>query len=232
MKGFVPREKESTLDEYCHFILGQGAVLPNSLILPFRDVKTKTMLLKDVDENIQIASVAYGKEIDARMYLWETIFTFLNPKEVYEKFMIDETISKLYQYTLDKAQKEKSPCPSFTACYEIVLNMCLIYSNMVHCRENGGNRIQAVCTEIDIQAIQTWMNKLQTEVNKIGDKHGKKIERLNMDVSDFRIALQIPAILSVIPVMKELGAYLYMMDILSATITRNEEIKEEKGYVW
>lgn len=32
--------------------------------------------------------------------------------------------------------------------------------------------------------------------------------------------------------MKELGAYLYMMDILSATITRNEEIKEEKGYVW
>mgnify|MGYP006922390514 CR=1 FL=1 len=38
-----------------------------------------------------------------------------------------------------------------------------------------------------------------------------------MDVSDFRIALQIPAILSVIPVMKDLGAYLYMMDILSAT---------------
>lgn len=58
---------------------------------------TMRELLSKVRTN---TSVAYGKEIDARMYLWETIFRFLNPKEVYEKFMIDETISKLYQYTL------------------------------------------------------------------------------------------------------------------------------------
>lgn len=220
------------MDEYCHFILGQATMQHSNLILPFRGIKTKTMLLEDAAENMDIARAAYGKDIDARTYLWETIFRFLHPKEIYEKFKIDEKIAKLYQYTLDKARKEKDPCPSFTACYEIVLNMCLIYSNMVYCRENGGGRIQAVCTEIDVHAIQTWMNKLQAGVDKIRDKHGEKIEKINMDVSDFKIALQIPAILSVIPIMKVLGSYLYMMDILSATIMRNEEIKEEKGYVW
>lgn len=232
MKGVVLGEKVNTLDEYCHFILGQGAVLPNSLILPFRDVKTKTSLLESIPDIMDIAMGPSGKDYDARTYLRHIIFKLMDTKGLYEGYKVDEKITRLYQVTSDMAKKQKSPCPSFTACYEIILNLCMIYSNTVQCKKNNEKCIRAVCTEIDIQAMQMWMDKLLLQMDKVSKKHGKMIKNVNLDGSVFKRALQIPSILSLVPVIKEIAAYWYMMSILSATVTRNEEIKEEKGYVW
>ena len=175
----------------------------------------------------------YGSEYDAGKFLWGTISKFSTKRILYGHCKADGEIEELYQSTLEKIKAAKSSDTSFLSCYEVVLNLCLIYSNMVECRVEQEKCIRAVWTEINIIAVYYWIAALEARAEKLVEKYDGKAEKMDgAETTDslFKIFQQALVARPILQATKELLACSYMIDILCATVTRSEEIRKKKGH--
>ena len=171
------------MDEYCKFILTQSPA-HRKLALSCRDMKTKSQLIKDAARLMDSMKSIYGSEYNAGKFLWGTISKFSTKRILYGHCKADGEIEELYQSTLEKIKAAKSSDTSFLSCYEVVLNLCLIYSNMVECRGAQEKCIRAVWTEVNIIAVYYWIAELEDRAEKLLEKYGEKVEKMDETEAD------------------------------------------------
>lgn len=216
------------MEEYCRWLLPRSLADP-VLVIPLNDIRTVPQLTKSVTELEESMKSEFGKKYDPRLLLWKTIAKFMDKKALFGRLKADSRVWALYQNISSRVKVIKEEGPFYQECYDILLSLCVIHTNIALCRKGHGSYIQAATGEIDIQAIREWIERLAAHTKTGGNTQEHKMQKLNPDsIKKF----QLPAVHRLTSTPKEQNTYLYMIYILMATLTHNEEMKKEKGYVW
>lgn len=216
------------MEEYCRWLLPRSLADP-VLVIPLNDIRTVPQLTKSVTELEESMKSEFGKKYDPRLLLWKTIAKFMDKKALFGKLKADSRISALYQDSLNRVKVIKEEKEFYPECYDILLSLCVLYTNLDLCRKSQGTCVQAVTGKMEIQTIREWLEELAAHAKRLKKEQEHTMSRMD---PDSRKIHQFPARQRLIQISTEQNTYLYMVHVLMATLTRNEEIKEEKGYVW
>lgn len=216
------------MEEYCCWLLSQTPP-DRELAVPLNSIRTVEQLTESAARCTEYVKRRFGQKYDPRLLLWKTLEKFMDKKALFGKLKADSRISALYQDSLNRVKVIKEEKAFYPECYDILLSLCVLYTNLDLCRKSQGTCVQAVTGKMEIQTIREWLEELAAHAKRLKKEQEHTMSRMD---PDSRKIHQFPARQRLIQISTEQNTYLYMVHVLMATLTRNEEIKEEKGYVW